>query len=357
MRVVAVALLLSALTAGQTGAPVIRLEKTSGGQHVFRVSGPSNLSTESFSVYAGEAAGLPALLGASRVEGETLVFTPRFPLQPGLRYRAVLRLNGRESAQTFEIPKVTTTATTIVEHVYPTTDRLPENQLKLYLQFSAPMSRGEAWRRIHLLDESGKPVELPFLEIDQELWDPEGKRLTIFFDPGRIKRGLTPNEEVGTSLKAGRSYTFVIDREWVDAAGNILREGFKKAFQVGPADREPPDPKKWQLTAPKAGTSEPLTVEFHEPMDRALLERLLDLTTPRNVAVAGPVEIDRQETRWRFTPRQHWQPGQYFLRVETILEDLAGNSIGRAFDVDVFERVEDRIRRETISLPFELSPR
>ncbi len=266
----------------------------------------------------------------------------------------MLRLNGRESTQTFEIPKATTTATTVVEQVYPTTDRLPENQLKLYLQFSAPMSRGEAWRRIHLLDEAGKPVELPFLEIDQELWDPQGKRLTVFFDPGRIKRGLTPNEEVGTSLQAGRSYTFVIDREWVDAAGDILREGFKKTFRVGPASREPPDPKTWRLTAPQAGTSEPLRVEFPEPMDRALLERLLEVSTPRNAAVAGTVEIDRQETRWRFTPRQPWQPGQYFLRVETILEDLAGNSIGRAFDVDVFERVEDRIRRETVSLPFEV---
>ena len=39
-------------------------------------------------------------------------------------------------------------ASTIVEHVYPSTDQLPENQLKFYLHFSAPMSRGEAYSRI-----------------------------------------------------------------------------------------------------------------------------------------------------------------------------------------------------------------
>ena len=32
-------------------------------------------------------------------------------------------------------------------------------------------------------------IELPFLEIDEELWDPAMMRLTLFIDPGRIKRG------------------------------------------------------------------------------------------------------------------------------------------------------------------------
>ena len=49
---------------------------------------------------------------------------------------------------------------------------LPANELKLYIYFSAPMSRGEAWKHIHLLDDAGKPVPLAFLELDQELWDP-----------------------------------------------------------------------------------------------------------------------------------------------------------------------------------------
>jgi hypothetical protein len=62
-------------------------------------------------------------------------------------------------------------------------------------------------------------------------------RLTLFIDPGRIKRGVLPLEEVGPSLEAGKSYTLVIDREWIDGSGNPLQESFEKTFKVGPPDR------------------------------------------------------------------------------------------------------------------------
>ena len=46
--------------------------------------------------------------------------------------------------------------------------------------------------------------------------------------------------------------------------------------------------------------------------------------------------------------------GDYTLRAATILEDLAGNSLGRRFEVDVFERVEDRFLKVTANLPFRI---
>src|SRR5439155_1191290 len=83
-------------------------------------------------------------------------------------------------------------------------------------------------------------------------------RLPVLFDPGRIKRGLLPLNEVGPAIEDGKRYTLVIDREWLDARGVALREEFRKQFRVGPADRTPPDPAQWRLTAPKAGTSDAL---------------------------------------------------------------------------------------------------
>ena len=77
----------------------------------------------------------------------------------------------------------------------------------------------------HLLDAAAKEVDLPFLELEQELWDSSGKRFTLFFDPGRIKRGLKPREEVGPALEEGKSYTFVVDRAWHDAQGDSLKDG------------------------------------------------------------------------------------------------------------------------------------
>src|SRR6185503_19272834 len=123
-----------------------------------------------------------------------------------------------------------------------------------YIFFSAPMQRGEVWGHIHLLKQDGSRVEAPFLEIDQGLWDRDYRRLTVLFDPGRIKRGLVPNQEDGLALEEGKSYTFSIDREWLDGNGVPLAEPYRKTFRVGPADRDPIDPSKWKITSPKAGT-------------------------------------------------------------------------------------------------------
>jgi hypothetical protein len=231
--------------------------------------------------------------------------------------------------------------------VYPSVDVLPENQLKFYLQFSAPMSRGEVWQRIHLLDQNGKAVELPFLEIAQELWDRDYRRLTVLFDPGRIKRGLLPLEEVGPAIEDGKRYTLVIDKEWLDARGVPMQEGFRKPFRVGPSDRTAPDPATWRLNAPGVGTSDPLIVRFPESMDWALSLRLIDVP-----GVVGTASVGSNETEWRFTPKGAWKAGEYKVVIDTTLEDLAGNRIGRAFDVDTFERVSEKISGKTVSLSF-----
>ena len=358
---------------GLPGAIAIQLESQQSAHPIFKVVGwdqIGQISTQAvrfgtdqwqalFAVYVDSGSpdeALPPILGSYRIEGEALIFQPRFPLQPGLRYRAVFTSAPEPITLSFDIPKSEATVSTTVEHVYPSTDRLPENQLKFYLHFSAPMSRGEAYRRIHLLDGRGDPVDLPFLELDEELWDREGKRLTLLFDPGRIKRDLVPHEEVRVPIKEGETYTLVIDRDWRDAQGRSLREDFKKSFSVLPADRETPDPKSWLITAPRAGSLQPLSVEFPESMDHGLISRLLEIIDSQGDFVEGSVRVDGNETRWQFTPRERWRAGDYSLSVDTTLEDLAGNRIDRPFEVDVFERVDQRIETTTVSLPFKVLP-
>ena len=294
------------------------------------------------------------LFGDYRVKGDALLFEPRFPLKDGLTYRAVLRVSGRTIEESFALPVRASSPSTVVRRVYPTRGVVPENLLKFYLHFSAPMARGEAYRRIRLLKADGRPVELPFLELDEELWDPAGTRLTVFFDPGRIKRGLKPREEVGPVLEEGKAYTLVIDREWLDASGRPLKVGFRRPITSAAPDDVQPDAKNWELRPPRAGTRDPLTVRFSEPLDHAMLERVLWVVDKAGKPVAGAIEVDSEETRWRYRPRTPWRPGGYALVAETTLEDLAGNSIGRPFEVDVFRSVDRRIPRRTVRLPFEV---
>ncbi|MBI4471109.1 MAG: hypothetical protein HY646_00475 [Acidobacteria bacterium] len=303
-------------------------------------------------VVSVDAADVPPVLGSYRMENEVLVFLPRYPVQPGLRYRATLNAGRSPIVRTFEVSKPKAVPTTDVENVFPSANIIPENQLKLYLHFSAPMSRGEAYERTHLLDENGKKIVLPFLELPEELWDQEYRRLTILFDPGRIKRGLVPNEEVGSPLVAGRKYTLVIDSDWKDAEGKPLKAGFTKTFSVGEADRKVIDLRTWKVIPPKSSSREALSVEFPEPLDRALLQRQLEVTDSRGNVLKGSIRIDREEMRWSFVPDVSWNAGDYSIRVGTILADLAGNMIDRLFDVDVFEKVDERIVRETKLIPF-----
>jgi len=306
-------------------------------------------------VYSGAAAeNVPPLAGTYAVEGDSLVFHPRFPLVPGVRYRAVFQPpSGKSVEASFEKKRELLAATTRVTHVYPSTDVLPSNTLKLYIYFSAPMSRGEAWQHIHMLDEKGQPLKYEFVEIQQELWDNNNTRLTVLFDPGRIKRGVLPNEQLGPPIAEDKHYTLLIDRSWQDARGVPLAEEFRKQFRGGPADRTPPDPKTWRVNAPKAASSADLVIDFPKPMDFALLQRMIEVSGSGG-NVVGTVSVDRQETEWRFTPREPWKAGAYRLLVNNGIEDLSGNHIGQAFDLDKFQKVTKNIESETLSLPFDV---
>lgn len=308
-----------------------------------------------FRVYSGAAVeNVPPLAGTYAVEGDSLVFHPRFPLVPGVRYRTVFESPGNKPVTaTFEKKREQLAATTHVTHVYPSTGVLPSNTLKLYIYFSAPMSRGEAWQHIHMLDEKGQPLKYEFVEIQQELWDKDNTRLTVLFDPGRIKRGVLPNEQLGPPIAEGKQYTLLIDHNWQDARGVPLADDYRKAFRGGPADRIPPDPKTWRVTAPKAGSSADLVVDFPKPMDFALLQRMIEVASSVG-KIEGTVAVDKQETEWRFTPRDPWRAGAYRLLIDNGIEDLSGNHIGQPFDLDKFQKVTKNIEAETIPLPFEI---
>lgn len=295
---------------------------------------------DTLQVYVAGAA--DPVLGASAREGGALVFRPRYPFLRGVPYRVVAGEVERVITLRPDDPPPPARLTRIC----PSADVLPENQLKFYLHFSGPMPRGELYRRVALY-EGRRKVELPFLELGEELWDPENRRVTLLFDPGRVKRGLTPREQEGPALERGKSYTLVVDGAWPDVWKRPLGKDVRKTFTVGPPDETRPDPKTWAWELPTSGTREPLTLTFPEPLDAALLERVV-----RVEDVRGVVALEKAETVWRFTPEAPWPAGPRALLVDTVLEDLAGNNLERPFEVDVIRPTEFRLTTRTLRLPF-----
>jgi hypothetical protein len=343
-------------------APLIALAEAQSGPQirfdgkVFRVSGwpppgsePKGGWSSLFAVYAATGSDPPPVTGNYAVQDGDLTFTPRYPLS--VKTRAVLRITGKPPVEAmFTPPTRSVNRTTRVEQVYPSANVLPANLLRFYIQFSGPMRRGDAWNHIRLLDRSAKPLDLPFLELDQELWDGEARRLTVLFDPGRIKRGVLPRDEAGTALTEGGEYTLVIDATWPDQHGAPLVADFRKTFRVVPEARNGIDLKTWKLQPPAASAS-PLLVDFPAPLDYALLNRLLDVHSSTG-RVEGKVILARHETQWQFLPDTPWAAAAYKLQVDTALEDVAGNRVGRPFDVDVFEPITTKMSRKYESIPF-----
>jgi hypothetical protein len=313
-----------------------------------------------FAVYVKPLAGFarPSLAGRYRVVGNALWFTPQYPFVPGMTYGAgfLLRpdnpVGSPATAIDFTIPAAAPTEPTKVTAIYPSAAMLPDNQLRFYLHFSAPMRQGEAYAHVKLLKSDGTADKRAFLEIGEELWDPSGQRLTLLFDPGRVKRGLLPREEFGPVLEAGKQYTLVVDKTWRDAHGQPLSAGFEKRFTAGPLIEAAINPADWKIAPLSANSQEPLVVQFPRPLDRGLLEWAISVEGPQQRPIAGDVSVADEERRWEFRPEQPWTAGKHHLVVDTTLEDTAGNNLQRPFEVDVFREVDKKPAPEYARIPF-----
>ncbi len=271
----------------------------------------------------------PLILGDYIVEAESVRFRPRFAFRAGLTYRARFG----DTSLLFTMPARDPDERPRVIALYPSSSEIPANLLRLYLHFSHPMWAKDVSERIHLIDGEDREVPLPFVEVETGLWDSEGKRLTLFFHPGRVKRGVAPNLALGAPLEAGGVYRLVVDREMRDRRGYELEAPFEHPLRAGEADRTSPDPSRWTLTV--RDRSSPLEVALDEPLDRALLLRLVRVKSDAGVEVPGVSRVSSNETRLVFTPDRPWLPGTYRLQVDSEIEDLAGNKPGRLFDEKV----------------------
>jgi hypothetical protein len=277
---------------------------------------------------AGRNPHLPAMLASHAWHDGTLVVTPRFPLEPGAPYRASFdggacaRLAGLATPLPsleveLRVPAAAAGETPEVAAIYPSADEVPENLLRVYVWFSRPMRSRDVDRHVILLDEAGTPVELPFVEIAEGLWDPMGQRLTVFFHPGRLKRGVGPHRALGSPLRQGRRYRLEIASEMRDASGRRLARSFAKTFSMGPAVRRALDPAGWEIRPPAAAdtASASIRVSRTSPATRS---------TSRSIATSPLPPTGVPAVKWSSASASHRSARQPVSRIPRVLPPNGG---------------------------------
>jgi hypothetical protein len=314
----------------------------SGGADCIRLTGlPAGAGVQVRPGTAIPAGGLPAMAGRLVRDGANVYFVPRFTFIDGTAY--TVTVDGA-IAGTLVRTRPDRIVTTEVAGIRPTSAEVPRNLLRLYVWFTAPMSDGYAAGHVRLADDDGGAISGALLPSEHELWDASRRRLTVLLDPARIKRGLAAHKDTGYPLRTGEPFRLVVDAGFHDAQGIPLRAGAHRRYQVGGDERRHVDPHSWLLTAPRAGTSEPVQVAFGRPLDHGLLARCLHVTGPGGEPIHGALRIGTGEQSWQLVPRRAWETGPHQLIIDPALEDLAGNSVSRVFDRDL-TRPEDQPRQ------------
>ena len=223
-----------------------------------------------------------------------------------------------------------------VVSISPSARSIPANTLRLYVTFDHPARGTVETRDIRLLDEAGRTIDGAFMDFGQDLWSPDGRRLTVLFDPGRVKRGVEGDGESAAPLQVGHGFT-------VEVSGKRFH------YQVTPAIRTAVDPQLWRVVLPKARSRDAPTVTFDREMDDALLRDQLEVEDARGRLQAGETTTSSGGRVWSWRPKHGWHTGDYRVVVGSNLEDVSGNRVGEALDHEVGS---PDAARETVAVPF-----
>ncbi len=302
---------------------------------------PANTPGELITVFLDDQQDTP-MLGEVARDADYFSFTPVVPFTGGNTYTIYIddKWQGQirfETSSTGNVP--------YVQNIFPTSDTVPENLLKMYIEFSRPMQEvRSALDYITVWNDTENKAEDIFLELPTELWNAEHTRLTLWLDPGRIKTDLIPNREKGLPIREGNTYTLRISPEWLDAEGNPLDAPYIKTFAVGARDARKPRPLDWSLDVPESGSRDPLIVHFGESMDAILANESLSVWNEKNQMVSsGRFALGDEEQSIAVLPAIPWESGVYRLTCRHKLEDLAGNNLDRLFDSDLGDQSDENV--------------
>ena len=280
---------------------------------------------------------LPNVAGRYEVLETGLRFVPKFAPTSGLAYHIRLQIENHQAiVNEFVLNEAPASnqPPAEVDVVYPSASQIPENTLRLYIHFSKPMRRGQVEEKIRLLDENDHVIQRAFVTGPiGELWDSKQQRLTLLLDPGRIKRGVAPNRELGPALEKGKKRTLHIDGDFIDVKGQTIKTEFRKTYSISEPIYDAISMQHWHITEPTSGTQMPLQIHFDRPLDSGMLSHVIHVYDEKKEKIIGQVEFTENETIWQFHPSRSWSNKPHTIEIPSKLEDISGNNLLAPLDV------------------------
>ena len=267
-------------------------------------------------------------------------FTPVVAFSPDLSYQ-IFRKNTLLHA--FQIPPPQS-AEPLELTVFPSADTLPANLLKMYFQFSEPMKQLRSERFVFLLNEKGDTLQEVFQALHPELWNEAGDRLTLWIDPGRVKRDLIRNQNLGAPFESGKNYRLIVSNRWRSLSENSFEVDFEKTFFISSADRKKINPKQWLVEVPAAQSTDPLKIHFGESLDWVVAKENIWVINDSGEEITAMVSTLDREAALSIIPSDPWNAGLHKIQIDPKVADLAGNNLNRLFDEDLENRSEKSVR-------------
>lgn len=291
----------------------------------------------------------PGMAGRYAVVDGDLVFTPSFGPEPGQSYTVVFnaqafsRLFGGYPVLPQPIYQLSQTIAAEEEYqqgevskIYPTPSILPQNVLRFYVYFSQPMSFDNPYDYLSIIDQDNEPVNTPFVEFRQGLWDQTRTRLTVFIHPGRIKRGVGPHVKQGPVFKQGQRYRLKVDKRFKTLDGVALITDFEKTFAIDAPVYQKLNVAHWQLVLPPVDSQQKLVITPERALDPHIAVQMITLV---NRKTGEPIDVDftvgASGLNLFVEPNSPWLAGEYQLQFDSKLEDLSGNTPAWAFDSEI----------------------
>lgn len=275
------------------------------------------------------------ILGQANRNGDQVNFKPMVPLSFDTPY--TLAYNDEIKYFVIKLPEDYERLAVVAIH--PDSKEIPSNLLKWYVKFSRPINPSNIYDYFSIIDHEGAAIERAILPLESALISEDRKLLTLWMEPGRQKRGLLPNQELGTVLKIGQHYKLQIDHNLKDENGVRVQQSNPFEFKVIEPDRSKPDVNRWDISLPSIDSKMALVIAMDELMDYGSIIDHVHIYS-KGVAVKGQWRQKIQEKQLEFIPINNWIGGGYSVIFDPAIEDLAGNNLFRLFDSNIDDKVD-----------------